>query len=82
MTPHIGGTVFRTGVTGEGTRQRIEYTLELGSNPEFTASVLMMCARAAYKMAQKGEKGAKTIFDIPPAMFSPKSAEELRKTLL
>ena len=79
--PH-GGTVFRTGTTGEGTRQRIEYTLELGSNPEFTASVLMMCARAAYKMAQKGEKGAKTVFDIPPVMFSPKSAEELRKTLL
>ena len=79
--PH-GGTVFRTGTTGEGTRQRIEYTLELGSNPEFTASVLMMCARAAYKMARSGEKGAKTIFDIPPVMFSPKTAEELRKNLL
>ena len=79
--PH-GGTVFRTGITGNGTRQRIEYSLELESNPEFTASVLMMCARAAYKMAQKGEKGAKTIFDIPPVMFSMKSAEELRKTLL
>ena len=81
--PH-GGTVFRTGVTGENkeTKQRIEYSLHLGSNPEFTASVLMMCARAAYKMAQKGEKGAKTIFDIPPVMFSPKPAEELRKTLL
>ena len=79
--PH-GGTVFRTGTTGNGTRQRIEYSLELGSNPEFTASVLIMCARAAYKMAQNGEKGAKTIFDIPPAMFSPKSGEELRKMLL
>ena len=79
--PH-GGTVFSTGVTGEGTRQRIEYTLELGSNPEFTASVLMMCARAAYKMAQKGEKGAKTIFDIPPALLSPKDGAALRKELL
>ncbi len=79
--PH-GGTVFRTGVTGDGTRQRIEYTLELGSNPEFTASVLIACARAAYKMAKAGQSGAKTIFDIPPVMYSSKPAEELRKTLL
>ena len=79
--PH-GGTVFRTGTTGEGTRQRIEYTLELGSNPEFTASVLIACARAACKMAKAGQSGAKTIFDIPPVMYSSKPAEELRKTLL
>ncbi len=81
--PH-GGFVLRSGVTGvEGeTKQMIEYSLRLGSNPEFTASVLVCCARAVARMTAEGNMGAKTIFDIPPAYLSPKSGEELRKTLL
>lgn len=81
--PH-GGFVMRSGVTGKDgeTRQMIEYSLKLGSNPEFTASVLVCCARAVYRLNAKGEVGARTIFDIPPALLSPKSGEELRKNLL
>ena len=79
--PH-GGFVIRTGVTGDGHRQRIEYALQLDSNPEFTASVLVACARAVWRLAKEGSGGAKTILDIPPAYLSPKSGEELRKTLL
>lgn len=81
--PH-GGFVIRTGVTGENrdTKQIIEYSLRLGSNPEFTASVIVAYARAAYKMAQQGLSGAKTVFDVPPAYLSPKTPEELRKELL
>jgi len=79
--PH-GGFVIRTGVTGDGHRQRIEYALQLDSNPEFTASVLVACARAVWRLAWEGSSGAKTILDIPPAYLSPKSGEELRKTLL
>jgi len=81
--PH-GGFVMRSGVTGENgeTKQMIEYSLKLGSNPEFTASVLVCCARAVYRMNSNGFTGAKTILDIPPAYLSPKSGEELRKTLL
>ncbi len=81
--PH-GGFVLRSGVTGaEGdTKQMIEYSLRLGSNPEFTASVLVCCARAVARMAAEGSIGAKTIFDVPPAYLSPKSGEELRKNLL
>ena len=81
--PH-GGFVMRSGVTGENgeTKQMIEYSLKLGSNPEFTASVLVCCARAVYKMNQNGFTGCKTIFDVPPAYLSPKSGQELRKTLL
>ncbi|MBE6995524.1 MAG: diaminopimelate dehydrogenase [Ruminococcaceae bacterium] len=79
-----GGFVMRSGVTGVNgeTRQMIEYSLKLGSNPEFTASVLVCCARAAYRMNAAGLTGAKTIFDIPPAYLSAKSGEELRRTLL
>ena len=81
--PH-GGFVMRSGSTGvDGeTPQMIEYALKLGSNPEFTSSVLVCCARAVYKLHAKGESGAVTIFDVPPALLSAKSGEELRKTLL
>ncbi len=81
--PH-GGLVIRTGTTGAGGehRQRIEYSLSLDSNPEFTANVLLCCARAVYRLSQEGSFGAKTIFDVPPAYLSPKTGEELRKTLL
>ena len=79
--PH-GGFVIRTGKTGADTKQMIEYKLTLGSNPEFTSSVIVAYARAAYKMAQEGMSGAKTVFDVAPAYLSPKTPEELRKELL
>lgn len=79
--PH-GGFVIRTGTTGAGTKHMIEYALKLGSNPEFTSGILVAFARAAYRLAQEGSTGAKTIFDVAPAYLSPLPAEELRKHLL
>ena len=81
--PH-GGFVIRSGNTGlnESTKQIIEYSLNLESNPEFTSSVLLAYARAAYRLNQKGETGARTVLDIPPAMLSLKSNEELLKTIV
>jgi len=79
-----GGFVIRSGVTGANRENShiVEYSLKLDSNPEFTASVLICYARAAYKLSQKGESGARTIFDIPPALLSSKSGSELREELL
>ncbi|MDR0230362.1 MAG: diaminopimelate dehydrogenase [Flavobacteriaceae bacterium] len=79
--PH-GGIVFRSGITGEDTKQRIEFRLKLDSNPEFTSSVLVAFSRAIYKMAKEGQTGARTVFDIPLGYLSSKSPEELRATLL
>ena len=79
--PH-GGTVFRSGITGNGSKQRIEFSLTLESNPEFTASVLVAYARAVGKMAKEGQTGARTVFDIPLGYLSPRSPEELRASLL
>ncbi|QHT58783.1 diaminopimelate dehydrogenase [Paenibacillus lycopersici] len=79
--PH-GGFVIRSGVTGESTKQIIEFGLTLESNPEFTASVLVACARAGHRLSQEGQKGAKTIFDLPIGYLSPKSADQLRRELL
>ena len=81
--PH-GGFVLRSGVTGMNREHKhlIEYSLKLDSNPEFTASVIVAYARAAYRMKQEGMKGCKTVFDVAPAYLSPLSGEELRKNLL
>ena len=77
-----GGFVIHSGETGEGNKQIIEYSLKLDSNPEFTSSVLITLARAAVRMNAAGQFGAKSIFDIPPALMSSKTPEELRKELL
>ncbi|MCI6988909.1 MAG: diaminopimelate dehydrogenase [Campylobacter sp.] len=79
--PH-GGFVIRGGTTGKNTNQVYEFNLKLGSNPEFTSSVLVAYARAAYRMKLAGYKGAKSVFDVAPALTSPKSKEELLKELL
>ena len=81
--PH-GGFVIRSGKTGwnEEHNHIIEYSLKLDSNPEFTASVIVAYARAAYRMSKEGQAGCKTVFDVAPAYLSPVSAEELRAKLL
>ena len=80
--PH-GGFVIRTGETGrDGNKHVIEYSLKLDSNPEFTSSVLVAYARAAYRLAQKGESGARSVFDIAPVLLSQKTPEQLRKEIL
>ena len=80
--PH-GGFVIRTGETGcEGNKHVIEYSLKLDSNPEFTGSVLVAYARAAHRLSKKGESGARSVFDIAPAMMSQMTPEELRAHML
>ncbi len=79
--PH-GGFVIRSGSSSQENNQVIEYSLTLESNPEFTASVLVAYARATYRLSEKGDFGAKTAFDIAPALLSIKSAADLRKELL
>lgn len=81
--PH-GGVVIRSGKTGACGEHNhvIEYSLKLDSNPEFTASVLVACARAVNRFTSEGSFGCKTLFDIPPAYLSPLPAEQLRQKLL
>ena len=79
--PH-GGFVIRSGTTGAGTSQMMEFSLKLDSNPEFTASVLVAYARAACRLNRQGDSGAKTVFDIAPGLLSPKRGDALRKELL
>lgn len=81
--PH-GGFVLRSGVTGwnKENKHLIEYRLKLDSNPEFTASVLVAYARAAYRMNKEGQKGCKTVFDVAPSYLCRQSGAELRAHML
>ena len=81
--PH-GGFVIRTGKTGWEKEHShvIEYSLKLDSNPEFTSSVIVAYARAAYRLNREGQSGCRTVFDIAPAYLTVKSPEELRKHML
>lgn len=81
--PH-GGFVIRTGKTGWNNENNhvIEYSLKLDSNPEFTASVIVAYARAAYKMSNEGMSGCKTVFDVAPAYLCAQDGAELRAKLL
>ena len=82
--PH-GGTVIRIGETGEegdGNKAIYDFSLKLDSNPEFTGTVLTTYARAAYRLAAKGESGCRTIFDISPSLLSAASSEDLIKAFL
>lgn len=79
--PH-GGFVIRSGETAEGSKQVMEYSLKLGSNPEFTASVLVAYARAGFRLHRGGAYGAHSVLDVAPGLLSPKSAAQLRKELL
>lgn len=79
--PH-GGFVFRSGITGNGTKHIMEFNLNLESNPEFTSGVMVAYARAALRMAKHGHSGALTVFDVPFAWLSPKDPAQMRKELL
>jgi len=81
--PH-GGFVIRSGRTDTENESKaaIRYSLELDSNPQFTAGVLVACARAVYRLSRKGDYGCKTILDLSPALLSPRSPRELRKHCL
>ena len=77
-----GGNVIHTGKTGGDNDQVIEFSLKLDSNPEFTASVLVAYARAAYRLSAAGERGARTVFDIAPALLAEAEPEELVRKLM
>ena len=79
--PH-GGFVIRNGTTSDGTSQIAQFSLQLDSNPEFTASVLVAYARAIYKLAREGKRGAVSVLDIPIGALSSLDAIRLRRDFL
>ena len=78
--PH-GGFVIRSGKSADGMQHVAEFSLRLESNPSFTSSVLVACARACRRLSQAGNTGAYTMLDIPPAFFLPGGREQALKLL-
>ena len=79
--PH-GGEVLRSGKTSDENAHVMSFSLKLDSNPEFTGSVLLACARAVDRMHARQIFGCRTLFDVAPADLCALSPEELRKKLL
>lgn len=81
--PHAG-MVIRNGVTGKNNEHKhtISYSLNLDSNPEFTAMAVVAFARAMHKERQRGTVGCITVFDIRPRDLSMKDYADLIKGTL
>ena len=79
--PH-GGCVLRSGTTQLGDKHTVEFSLQLESNPQFTSSILVSCARAAYRMHRRGETGCFTMPEVRPCDLLPQSIEDIRKHLI
>lgn len=79
--PH-GGMVIRSGTTATGEKHTIEFNLKLGSNPQFTSSILVACARAAVKMNARGESGCATMLEIRPCDLLPGSPDLIHAELV
>ena len=76
-----GGFVLRSGKTSENIKQIAEFSLKLDSNPEFTASTLVAYARAIYRLRKQGKIGAITVLDVPVALLSFKTHDEILKDI-
>ena len=61
-----GGFVLANGVF-DGFKSNAEFSLNLESNPTFTAGVLVSYAKALAKEYENGQRGVKTILDMPIA---------------
>lgn len=77
-----GGFVIRSGKTAQGDSHTIEYSLKLESNPQFTSSILVACARAAVRMEQRGETGCFTLPEVRPCDLLLQSIDEIRAHLI
>lgn len=77
-----GGRVIRTAKTSDNSTQTVEFSVNLDSNPEFTATVLVAYARANYNMNQRKEYGAFTALDVRGQDMSAKTREQLIKEML
>lgn len=76
-----GVNLVRSGVSGETHNQRFEFNMTI-NNPALTGQVMVSCARAAVKMRDRGEYGAKTMIELAPVDLLPGTLEERIKALV
>ena len=76
-----GVNLIRSGVSGETHNQRFEFNMEI-NNPALTGQVMVSCARAAVRMRDRGEFGAKTMIELRPIDLLPGTEEQNIKALV
>lgn len=76
-----GVNLVRSGVSGATHNQRFEFNMTI-NNPALTAQVMVSSARAAYRMQQRGQYGAKTMIELAPIDLLPGTEQELIESLV
>ena len=76
-----GVNLVRNGVSGETHNQRFEFNMTI-NNPALTGQVLVSCARAALRLKERGDFGAKTMIELAPIDLLPGTKESLVKALV
>ena len=76
-----GVNLVRNGVSGETHNQRFEFNMSI-NNPALTGQVMVSCARAAMRLKERGEYGAKTMIELAPIDMLPGTKESLVKALV
>ena len=76
-----GVNLVRSGVSGETHNQRFEFNMTI-NNPALTGQVMVSCARAAVRMRDRGECGAKTMIELRPIDLLPGTTEQNIKALV
>jgi diaminopimelate dehydrogenase len=76
-----GVNLVRSGVSGATHNQRFEFNMTI-NNPALTAQVMVSSARAAYRMQQRGQYGAKTMIELAPIDLLPGTEQSLIESLV
>lgn len=76
-----GVNLVRNGVSGQTHNQRFEFNMQI-NNPALTGQVMVSCARAAMRMKQRGDYGARTMIELAPIDLLPGDKESLVKALV
>ena len=76
-----GVNLVRSGVSGETHNQRFEFNMTI-NNPALTGQVMVSCARAAVRVRDRGECGAKTMIELRPIDLLLGSTEQNIKALV
>lgn len=76
-----GVNLVRNGVSGDTHNQRFEFNMTI-NNPALTGQVLVSCARAALRLKERGDFGAKTMIELAPIDLLPGTTETLVRALV
>lgn len=76
-----GVLLERLGASGTTSNQQLSFDMRI-DNPALTAQIMVSCARAAVRLRDAGQFGARTVIDLPPVMLLPGERMENVKRLV